>query len=292
MAFGSPDRSRAFFVLYDDRITNPGELDDHFVQEFESASETAGLGKRISGRFVLVQGVKSYERTGAPLVRGKIFSMISRTVPTRGRFFGLQGFRFTGGNADEDAEIRQCLESFRFLTPPPSMVTPDPVVAKREAEVKETFQRGQAVGRMMSYLFVPAIIIGAIVGIIWLVTRRGKSRPPRVPASSSPPPPPPPPAPLATVRTAAPPPLPAEPPPPTLLAPAPVPSAKAPGPPAPAQKPALPAIAKEPVPPVPAKESAPPVADPPPPPAAPVVPPKVNPPLSSVIRPRQRHMRQ
>ncbi|MEI9895796.1 MAG: hypothetical protein WDN28_18425 [Chthoniobacter sp.] len=118
VAFSAPDRSRAAFVLYDDRLTHPSELDDHFVEEFETASETSGLGKRLSSRFVLMQGIKCYERTGAPLVRGRIFSMISRTIPMQGRLFGLQGFRFTGGNADDDAEIRQFMESFRFLKLP------------------------------------------------------------------------------------------------------------------------------------------------------------------------------
>ncbi|MDR3404468.1 MAG: hypothetical protein P4L99_18350 [Chthoniobacter sp.] len=367
-AFAAADGARAVFVLYDDRITNPGELDDHFVEEFENAAETAGMGKRLSGKFVSVQGIKSYERTGAPLVRGKIFSMISRTVPTRGRFFGLQGFRFTGGNADEDAEIHHFLDSFRFLTPPPSMVTPPPAAVKKEAEIKAAVKRGEDVGKALSNVFVPAIIIGAIVGIIWLVARRGKSRPPRAPSSSpappptppppsapvpvpvppvakarpaapppvavAPPPPPPPPAPLpaVTARPGTVPPVSIKPPPPPAVAVkasapparalvprvsakpplpaparepapaakasapparAPVPPAKAPAPPAPEPAPA----AKEPAPPAkepapPAKEPAPAAAATPPPAEEPPPPPRVNPPLSSVIRPRQRHMRE
>ncbi|MEP6669540.1 MAG: hypothetical protein ABJF10_10330 [Chthoniobacter sp.] len=285
VAFGSADRSRAAFVLYDDKLTNPGELDDRFVMEFENAAETSGLGKRISGRFVMVQGIKSYERTGSPLVRGKIFSMISRTVPTRGRFFGLQGFHFTGGDAGEDPEIRQFMESFRFLTPPPSMVAPDPETARKDAEIKQAVKRGQDFGRAMGALFVPLLVIGAIVGIIWVLMRRGKSRPPQTKASSRPPPPPPlPTEPLRPPRATAlaldvansPPP-----PPPPAKALVPRGSVRAPAPPAPAPKPAPPA-----------KEPPPPAATPPLSSETPPPPPKVHPPISSVIRPRQRHMRE
>ena len=128
-SFGSPDHTRSAFVLVEERAAPHGELDDRFVTEFERAAE---LGKRLSGKFVLVQGLKSYERTSAPVVQGKTISMISRITSVGRRFFSLQGYSFAGGIAGEDPQIREMMDSFHFLTPPPG-ATAAPVIPPAHA---------------------------------------------------------------------------------------------------------------------------------------------------------------
>ena len=56
-SFGSPDHTRAVFVIVEERPVPAGELDESFAAEFDRAAEPQ-LGKRLSGKFVVSQGIK------------------------------------------------------------------------------------------------------------------------------------------------------------------------------------------------------------------------------------------
>jgi hypothetical protein len=204
--FGAADRTRMFLVLRSDNNPPPGELDDAFVTQYEINTEKTGGGKRLSGKFVLVQGIKSYERIGNPVVEGKKISVLSRTIPIQGHFYTLQGFRWDGGDAAEDPDIHAAMESFRFLTPPPLV----PALSKRDLEFREAFQRGQSVGNGFRNLLIAAAVVGGIVFLLKRSERAHKRRrrPSRMPPLPPPMPPPmPPPLPSDAPTGASPPPV-------------------------------------------------------------------------------------
>jgi hypothetical protein len=201
-AFGSPDKTGLFLVLRNDIEPPPGELDDRFVTQFENTTEETGGGKRLSGKFVFVQGIKSYERTGTPVVKGKTMSVLSRTIPVRGHFYDLQGFRWDGRNAAGDKEIRAVMDSFRFLAPPP-LALAEPAAPKRDADLKASYQRGQDTPKVLPALFVFLFVVGGIVFVVARIGNMHSQR--RLLEPQSPPFPPPAPPPLPT---GSPPPLP------------------------------------------------------------------------------------
>jgi len=67
--FGKADKSRLVLLMVDDRHKPAGPVDDRFVAEFEGGVERGGGGKRISGRFTEIDGIKGYERLGYAMVR-------------------------------------------------------------------------------------------------------------------------------------------------------------------------------------------------------------------------------
>jgi hypothetical protein len=178
-AFSSSKKTSSFMVFRDDNDP-PAKLDDRFVTEFERGEKDAGNFKRLSDGFVFVQGIKSYERTGLVVARGRTVSMLSRVIPIQGHFYHLQGARWDGRNAGEDTEIRLFLESFRFLTPPP-LATADPATPKWNTGLGAVFHRGNDTANAM----LARVTLTAIAaGIVFLVIRRRRAR-----SQQSPPPP-------------------------------------------------------------------------------------------------------
>jgi hypothetical protein len=102
-------------IVYDHKASGP--LDDRFVSEFERGMESSGAGKRVSGKFIEVRGIKSYERVGNVMVDGKRATLLAQVIPVKGRLYFLEGLRVEG-EANDDPEIRNFLASFRFITPP------------------------------------------------------------------------------------------------------------------------------------------------------------------------------
>jgi hypothetical protein len=102
-------------LVYDHKAS--GSLDDRFISEFERGMESSGAGKRVSGRFIEVCGIKSYERLANVVADGKRATLLTQVIPVKGRLYLLQGLRIDG-EASDDPEIRNCLTAFRFITPP------------------------------------------------------------------------------------------------------------------------------------------------------------------------------
>jgi hypothetical protein len=108
-------------LVYDHKAS--GSLDDRFVSEFERGMESSGAGKRVAGRFIEVCGIKSYERLGNVMADGKRATLLTQVIPVKGRLYLLQGLRIEG-KASDDPEIRNCLATFRFMTPPVAQTGP------------------------------------------------------------------------------------------------------------------------------------------------------------------------
>jgi hypothetical protein len=102
-------------LVYDHKAS--GSLDDRFISEFERGMESSGAGKRVSGRFIEVCGIKSYERLGNVMADGKRATSVTQVIPVKGRLYLLQGLR-REGEVSDDPEIRNCLATFRFITSP------------------------------------------------------------------------------------------------------------------------------------------------------------------------------
>ncbi|HSI12301.1 MAG TPA: hypothetical protein VK961_09670, partial [Chthoniobacter sp.] len=117
--FLATDRKRMVLVFRDDKVPPAGELDERFMEEYEKSIGVTGGNKRLTGKLVFVQGVKSYERTGVGEWRQNSVSTWSRTIPAGDHFYLLRGMIWNGGKADEDPQIFESMDSFRFLTPPP-----------------------------------------------------------------------------------------------------------------------------------------------------------------------------
>jgi len=173
-AFGKADKTALLLIVVDDHNKTSGQMDDRFVSEFERGVESSGVGKRVSGRFIEVAGIKSYERLGNFLVNGKHASIIMQAVPADGRLYSLQAMRFDG-QAGESPEIRRALASFRFIRAP---AVPNPTYSSDSAAYRTGYLMGRVAG-------VAVVIAGAITVVIALIRRRGK----RTPATPPPLPP-------------------------------------------------------------------------------------------------------
>ena len=57
-------------------IKGPAEMNDDFVREFNKGVDEGSGGKFISGKFVEVRGIKSYERLGELTRKGKTLSTL------------------------------------------------------------------------------------------------------------------------------------------------------------------------------------------------------------------------
>ena len=108
-------------VVYDHQAS--GSLDDQFISQFERGMESSGAGRRVSGRLIEARGIKSYERLGNVVADGKPATSLTQVVPVQGRIYLLQALRIEG-EASDDPEIRNCLASFRFITPPVAQTGP------------------------------------------------------------------------------------------------------------------------------------------------------------------------
>lgn len=166
-AFGNADRTRLLVVIAD--TTSPAtQIDDNFVPEFERGVERGGGGKRISGRFVDFNGIKSYERLGSATINGHATSILTRTLPGEGAMYSIQAMRIDG-DVGEARELREAVETFRFLTPPSLPTLRAPSAAYRT-------------GYFMGKLMCSSVFLLAIVAVVVVIVRASRQKPPSVPA--------------------------------------------------------------------------------------------------------------
>lgn len=135
-----------------------GPLDDQTVDGIEKGLESSGMGKRDSGKFIEIAGIKSYERTGHVLAQGKNSSTITQMVLADGKLYSINAMR-TDGSASDDPTIRAALGSFRFITPP----SPSPSATDRTA-----YTIGKYVG----------IVLVGLIGVVLRQRREKRQEPP------------------------------------------------------------------------------------------------------------------
>jgi hypothetical protein len=140
-------------LMIDDKHKASGTVDDQFVKGFEQGLESSGVGKRDSGKFIEIAGIKAYERTGHTLVKGKNASTVMQVVPADGKLYSLQAMRLDG-DASDDPEIRGVFASFRFLKPP----APPPSAAYRMGYLFGSLLPIIALGGAGAYIVLKAIL--------------------------------------------------------------------------------------------------------------------------------------
>ena len=124
-AFGKADKTALLILVIDERNKPAGPMDEQSVINFEAGVENSGGGKRLSGRFFEMAGIKAYERVGNASVKGRHASTIMNVVPADGKFYNVQVMRFDG-DATADSEILKALASFRFLKAPSVSIRTSP----------------------------------------------------------------------------------------------------------------------------------------------------------------------
>lgn len=175
-AFGNAERTRLLTLVVDDRTRFSGSMDHRFVAESEIGIQRNLPGRRLSAKFIEMDGIKGYERVGESTVSGRHVFTVTQVVPADGKLFILQVLRFDG-DAGENPEIRESLKSFRFITPPG--VPPTSNGASSPA-----YETGYFMGKMgMTAL----LIVGVVATVRAIKRRNGKghaSTPPPLPPLS------------------------------------------------------------------------------------------------------------
>ena len=170
-AFGDAAGQRTLLVLVQGR-GQPGEAaSDTFVTGFDIGMEKSGGGQKTSGKFVQLAGLRAYERHGTATLQGQRVTTLVLAVPTGDGTYLLEAL-MTNGEASDDPQIRQAVDSFHFLRPPGLPHGSPGDVA---------FQTGFRVGELLGWM-----ILGGLVGlVVWALTRffarRGPPAPPPLP---------------------------------------------------------------------------------------------------------------
>ena|SRR5579859_5222317 len=149
-----------------------GPVDDRAVSEFEIGLGSDG-GKRLSGKYIEVDGVKAYERVGSAVIKGKHVSTLIYFFAADGRFYNMEAMRFDG-EAAEDPDIQQAMDSFHFIKRPKTFIP------QRSA----AFQTGYIMGRLMGMM---VLVVGVVALILFVARRNRPSRsqiPPPIPPSA------------------------------------------------------------------------------------------------------------
>jgi hypothetical protein len=160
------DGTAMLMLIVDEQNKPTGAVDDKYVAEMELGIVQAGGGKRISGKFIEREGIKGYERLGVLSIKGRDVSDLSLMFPVEGTSYSVQALRFDG-SASEDPEIRNALDSFRFLKPPNP---PPPATDGRSAAFRSGESRGRAGMTIVA-------IIGAFFAIRGIVSSRKRAAP-------------------------------------------------------------------------------------------------------------------
>jgi hypothetical protein len=111
-AYGSPDRKKSL-MLFASKQQKPGPLDYDTINQFESARSSNTNDQRVTSKVVEVGGVRAYDRLGRSMIEGRPATTWVRLFGGNGYFYSIQAMRIDG-EAVEDAELRQGMDSLRF----------------------------------------------------------------------------------------------------------------------------------------------------------------------------------
>jgi hypothetical protein len=173
VAYSDPAKMRLVFVLANDEIRPSAEMNEKTAAEFEAGVAKSGGGTLVSSRFVKVGDILCYERIGSVAIKGKTVSNMSRNIPVRDRYYSITAMRFDGGDAGQDPEIRNFIESFRFLNPPARALA-QPAARTQSAAYKTGYFMGQL-------LMFAVVIVGIILLVRFVSKPKQRSGPPRNP---------------------------------------------------------------------------------------------------------------
>ncbi len=115
--YRNPDKTAMLLITIQEGGTMPRPMSDQVVEDFERGFENSGGGKRLSGHFIDVSGIRAYERIGRLQKDGRDISSVVWLIPDDGVTYQLQAISLDG-EANTNPELRKALESFRYLNVP------------------------------------------------------------------------------------------------------------------------------------------------------------------------------
>jgi hypothetical protein len=125
-------------------------LDDRFIDEFEQGYQGSSGARVLSGKYIEVDGIKSYEMSGSLFLPGKHISVMLWLVPGENQYYNIQALRFDG-DASQDPEVRQVIGSFRFLHHFVPSYPPDSI----------SYRIGKLTGALTVAIVVVAIVVSS-----------------------------------------------------------------------------------------------------------------------------------
>src|SRR6476620_5957417 len=159
VTYANGSHKSLLMLIINDR-NKVGPVDDRFINEFDRGVQTGSKGedKKVSGKIIQIAGINAYERMGERTLNGKLASTWTRNVPANGIFYTIEAMRFDG-KADDDYEVRQGMDSFRFLGPP---VPPGPISGQ---------SRAYRTGYKLGYYTARIVLIGGVIAVIFIIVR-------------------------------------------------------------------------------------------------------------------------
>ena len=149
-AYGDVTRKRmALLLIGNERPSGP--MSERLAAEIDQGFQRKGRDIRISGKFIDVGGIKSYERLGSLDSHGKHITTANLFVPGENRYYDVQALR-TDGDVSEDPEIQQIIGSFRFLHPFVPSYGQDSVA----------YRAGEIAGASIVIIFVVGVVVYAV----------------------------------------------------------------------------------------------------------------------------------
>ena len=117
--YQSADGTKTVAVIVDP-VASPGltRVDPKFNEEFKRTF-AAGKGAVVAARDIQIAGLPAFEVLGRTALGIYSVFIVVRVVIADGRVYQLHASK-TGSGVLQDAELQQCLNSFRFLQPPRS----------------------------------------------------------------------------------------------------------------------------------------------------------------------------
>ena len=157
-----------FIGVDESSYKEPIVLNDEFVDGFNKGFDESNGGKFLSGKYVEVLGIKSYERQGVIAKNGASLSTFTRVIPVGAKAYALAAMS-KEGDAGGLPEVQKCIASFRFLTPP---AIPPPAVERPAAYTNEV-----ATGKFPAFA-APAGVVVLLGLVILLISLRNSRRAP------------------------------------------------------------------------------------------------------------------
>lgn len=169
VAYAPPGGGRMLILDVDNRKPT-GPIDDKFVRDFDDGVERGGGGKRISGGFIEMDGVKGFERVSNRVIAGRQTSSVLHAVLTSERFYSVEGITLKGAPGTPD--IQKAMASFRFLTQ---------AHAPHRSPQSAAYRAGYLIGKY----FIPAgFVVMVIFFVVFVVLKNRRSKPPPLPPTA------------------------------------------------------------------------------------------------------------
>jgi hypothetical protein len=157
---------RSLTVLVMNAGAGQARLDDATIVGLEKGFFPAGRARKTSGTRMEIAGQPGYEMRGTVATPAGNGTIVSRVVLADNRFYSLIANRM-GGEVMDDPQIKQSLESFRFVKPPQIISS---------AGGGSSYSRGYAIGYLLGVVIGVGLMIAVIVAVTLFLIRMFSKR--------------------------------------------------------------------------------------------------------------------